>query len=157
MNKKVVYIIGSIVVLSLVVLAVVKLVINLQAKSDKNKLEEQIKENQESIESNQTSQNDLDSEVDNNIEINKPSYVQKVYDSMVTVLYTSMKGAGTYESYIDYVFQKLQNNADFEKLFQTFGKKDGYNLRQWLKGDLSKEDIDTMNKNLRRQGITEQI
>lgn len=86
---------------------------------------------------------ELDKQLDNEIQTEHLTYPESDYTLMASTLYTAMDGAGTDESAIGRIFNKMQNRSDVLKLIQAFGVKDGEDLSQWLQGDLDAADMAT--------------
>lgn len=81
------------------------------------------------------------------------SYPESQYTTMADTLYYAMAGWGTDEESIFSTFGTLVNNVDFLKLQTAFGSRDGYSLTEWLRGDLSSDDIRKINSLLTDRGI----
>jgi type II secretory pathway pseudopilin PulG len=54
-------------------------------------------------------------------------------------------------------FGQLNNNADYLKLQQVFGSRDGWTLNEWIKGDLSTSERQKVNDILAMKSITYRI
>lgn len=87
----------------------------------------------------------------------KPSYQSNIYQTFADNLYRYMKGLGTDENGVFRVFNFLHNDLDFLRLDAAFGVRDGYSMREWIRGDLSSADITTLNNRLRVKGITKKV
>src|SRR5690606_4840034 len=83
------------------------------------------------------------------------TYTNAQYNGYADDLYIAMDGMGTDEDTIGTVFQKMQNDLDVIALNNAFGVRDGYDLKTWLRGDLSPSDMNKyVNNILRQKGIT---
>lgn len=87
----------------------------------------------------------------------KANYSEDEYESMANAMYYSMAGVGTDERGVYTVIGKLKNDVDFIKLDQTFGIKDGYDLRGWLRDDMSGDEVVLINTILQKKGISKRI
>ncbi len=95
------------------------------------------------------------------------SYTDSQYKAMAEKLFTAMDGPGTYDDDIFSVFDKLNNDIDFIKVDKAFGVREASDnlfgifasedLRGWLKDDLSAEQIVTLNKRLKSNGVSKRI
>lgn len=63
----------------------------------------------------------------------------------------------TWEDVIYDAFNQLNNNADYLKLQQVFGTRDGWMLNEWIKGDLNSTELKKVNDILAIKGITYRI
>jgi hypothetical protein len=62
-------------------------------------------------------------------------------NTLASQLYGAMKGVGTDEDAIFEVFNKIKSKDDLHALIRTFGIRDDEDLRLWLKGELSSDDL----------------
>jgi hypothetical protein len=92
------------------------------------------------------------------------TYLDSWYSTQADRLYSAMKSDwwnpvtwGTDESTIKTVFGALMNDIDFIKLQTAFGDKEGYNMFQWLDGDLDSYDKQAINQSLASKGITKRV
>lgn len=85
------------------------------------------------------------------------SYSDSQYSIMAQKLVTAMDGWGTDEEAIFSVFNMLHNDIDYIKLDQAFGLRDQETMSQWIQGDLSTDQIATINSGLALKGLTKQI
>jgi len=93
-----------------------------------------------------------------------PSYPLSQYNTWANNLYMAMNSTwydptswGTGEDTIIQIFEKLNNNADYLKLTEAYGTKDGNSLSEWLVDELSQSYIDQINSILSRKGIIYRI
>lgn len=94
----------------------------------------------------------------------KPSYSDAEYRKMADDLEKAMNGIGTDNAAVFNTFKKLKNDADFIKLDTAFGVRDasdnlfglieGSDLSGWIHGDLSENQINQLNNQLRNQGLS---
>lgn len=94
----------------------------------------------------------------------KATYTTAQYNSMADDLYEAMNGWGTDSNTIYATFKKLKNDVDFIKLDTAFGVREASDnlfgmleeedLQGWILDDLSKTQIDKLNKQLKNQGIS---
>lgn len=85
----------------------------------------------------------------------KKSYTNSQYNGFADDLYIAMKGIGTDEDMIGNVMSKMQNDLDVIALNNAYGIRDGYDLKTWLRNDLSPSDMNRyVNNILRQKGIT---
>tara|TARA_R110002153_G_scaffold271637_1_gene439289 strand:+ start:300 stop:1238 length:939 start_codon:yes stop_codon:yes gene_type:complete len=70
---------------------------------------------------------------------NNPQFEQTLSNSevadIVAKMYYAMKGVGTYPITFVNQWKRMNTTADWNAVYSTFGKKDGYNLWQWMKGE----------------------
>ena len=138
---------GSAIVLALIVLLVVRFVVKLSTRRNRRKVEKEIAV----IEVQQAQ------EIEDRPPPPPKTYSSASYQRMAKRLYVAMDGWGTNENEIVRVFGYLKNNTDFIELNKTFGQKDGYNMKQWLVGDLSNYWLDKINKVMASKGIKYRI
>jgi len=73
-----------------------------------------------------------------------PTFLDSQYlifaDTLLTAMDSSLFDWGTDEETVKNVFQRLNTDADVNKLISAFGRKDGYTLPEWIAGDFSNED-----------------
>lgn len=82
-----------------------------------------------------------------------PNYPDIDYFEFANVLYNSMEGAGTDEDSVFRIIYKIRNEADWYKLVQAFGVRDGLSLTGWVQNDFSTSDIAKLNNELFKAGI----
>lgn len=94
----------------------------------------------------------------------KLSYSKSWYSDQGRKLYTAMKSTwyvpwewGTDENAIFAVFGQLKNDLDFLELYNAYGIKEGYDLQEWIEGDLSGYDIEKINRKLKNAGLTKRV
>jgi len=92
------------------------------------------------------------------------SYSKSWYEQQGRRLYNAMKSTwydptsyGTDENTIYSIFGALKNDLDFLELFSAFGIKGGYDLQEWIDGDLNQGEKDKINRVLKNKGITKRI
>jgi len=95
---------------------------------------------------------------------NNLTYERSEYYSMCSTLESSMNGSGTQEEPIMTVMTKLKTQDDWNYLQKCFGirKKDGGtffsditgDLKTWLSDDLDEGEMEELQSNLGRSGIT---
>lgn len=98
--------------------------------------------------------NQIISDLENEIQPQRLSYSNSEYQSMADKIYRAVKGAGTDEAAIIEVFQKMRTNSDLLKLQTVFGVRDDMSLNEWLQDDLGDSDIDLINQTLRERNIS---
>jgi len=98
--------------------------------------------------------NQIISNLENEIQPQRLSYSNSEYQSMADKIYRAVKGAGTDETAIMEVIQKMRTNSDFLKLQTVFGVRDDMSLNEWLLDDLGDSDIDRINQTLRERNIS---
>jgi len=92
----------------------------------------------------------------------KATYLDSQYIIFANSLYQAMDSSafdwGTDETTVGSIMYKMKNDIDVNKLITAFGKKDGYDLSEWITGDFSSEDKDTyVNAPLRANKIKYQF
>lgn len=148
----------SFLAICLVGLIVVAVVIKVKVRRRQRLLEEQIRQAQKEEQNSQSSTNDLSIEVDNNIDSQNDLEIRlKYFNILAEGLYEAMDGIGTYYNEIEKIMSQLNSDEDWNLLNSSFGRKEGYTMLQWLKGDLSDSEIEKINLLLRRNGLTKQI
>ena len=75
------------------------------------------------------------------------------FQQLATVIYGACKGWGTDEDAIYGAFYQLNNTADFLKLENVFGLRDGHDLDWWMRSELSPRDLRKLNEILANKGI----
>ena len=72
-----------------------------------------------------------------------PTYLDSQYIIFANGLYQAMNSTaldwGTDEVGVGKIMYKMKNDADVNKLITAFGKKDGYDLSEWITGDFDSE------------------
>ena len=64
------------------------------------------------------------------------SWTDKSYTDAVVKTYDAMKGPGTFVNQFNSWFKLMtQTAADYSKFYDRFGKRDGFNFYQWVKGE----------------------
>lgn len=96
-----------------------------------------------------------------------PSYTNNTYKQAAEFLFQSLAGPGTDEETVYKVFRKMKNDRDVMELELAFGLRKSpwtvapwvspTDLKDWIQGDLSTEDIKLLNQQLSRQGITKRF
>lgn len=73
----------------------------------------------------------------------KATYLDSQYIIFANALYQAMNSSafdwGTDEVGVGKIMYKMKNDADVNKLITAFGKKDGYDLSEWITGDFDSE------------------
>ena len=83
-----------------------------------------------------------------------PSYQDSQYFIFADIVYQAIKDLFTDEVSVAGVMYKMKNDADILKLIQSFGKKDGYTLAEWIADDFNNEDKQFyINNVLAKKGI----
>lgn len=76
----------------------------------------------------------------------KATYLDSQYIIFANSLYQAMNSSafdwGTDETTVGSIMYKMKNDIDVNKLITAFGKKDGYDLSEWITGDFSSEAKD---------------
>jgi len=74
--------------------------------------------------------------------IKEQSVVQdRDWKTVANSLENAMKGLGTDEDTVyEIIYNTVSNQSEWYKLYNAFGVRDGENLLQWLKGDLSSSE-----------------
>jgi hypothetical protein len=85
------------------------------------------------------------------------SYSPNEYQGMANKLEVAMDGWGTDEDAIMEVFERVKNDLDFLELDSAFGNRDGWNMIEWLQGDLSGYWMDKINNTLNSNGCTKRV
>jgi len=121
---------------------------------------------------NEQETKNIDSELEEAKKKNKLSYPLSQYQTFAKVIDTAGFGAGTDEQAIYSVFKKLNNNADYLQLLKAWGNPNrqvypdyflfystGYKmtLPQYLRDDMSNDEIKVINNILAAKGITYRI
>lgn len=81
------------------------------------------------------------------------SFSKSEYASFADQIEVAIYGFGTDEDTIYNVFNQMNNDLDIVQLEKAFGVRDGQSLASWLTGDLSSDEIDTINGILLNAGI----
>jgi len=121
---------------------------------------------------NQQETKNIDSELEAAKQKHKLSYPLSQYATFAKVIDTAGFGAGTDEQAIYSVFKKLNNNADYLQLLKAWGNptrqvypdyflfySTGFKmtLPQYLRDDMSNDEIKVINNILAAKGITYRI
>lgn len=76
----------------------------------------------------------------------KATYLDSQYLIFANSLFQAMDSSafdwGTDETTVGSIMYKMKNDIDVNKLITAFGKKDGYDLSEWITGDFSSEAKD---------------
>lgn len=99
----------------------------------KNSIEESIEEK------------NLIDEVNAETDKNQITMTNSQYNTLASKIYAAVKGTGTDEDAIFAAFEELSTRSDLMKLIDSFGRKEGMSLRDWLYDDLDEEDIVSIN------------
>ncbi len=75
------------------------------------------------------------------------------FNTLVSKLYTAMKGWGTDEAAVYEAFQTLGSRSDLLQLIRLFGVKDEKTLPEWIYSDLTQREIDKLNSILASKQI----
>lgn len=96
-----------------------------------------------------------------------PSYTQKTYQDAAALLFKAMAGPGTDEETLYKIFTRMKNDRDIMELERAFGLRKSpwsaspftspTDLKDWIQSDLSSEDLQQLNAQLSRQGITKRF
>ena len=78
---------------------------------------------------------------------------QSQINTLASKIYAAVKGSGTDEEAIFAAFKELSTRSDLMKLIDTFGRKDGMSLKDWLYDDLDEEEIVSINEILASKEI----
>lgn len=92
-------------------------------------------------------------EANKGIDEDKLSTTTSQYNTIVSKLYTAMKGIGTDEEAIYSAFNSLQTYSDLMQVMSNFGVKDGMVLREWLQSELNINEIEKVNNILAAKSI----
>lgn len=76
----------------------------------------------------------------------KASFTNAQFLGFADKLYAAMKGVGTDNDAIYFVFKQLKNDTDIYKLIEAFGIRDGETLNQWLTSELSSNERFNLNQ-----------
>lgn len=82
-----------------------------------------------------------------------PTLTNAKFSQLADIIYGACKGFGTDEDAIYNAFGQLNNTADYLKLANVFGLHDGHNLDWWMRSELSKKELKTLNEILANHGI----
>lgn len=83
----------------------------------------------------------------------KPRWTKGEYYELANSIYSAMKGGGTDELAVMRVIYRVRNEADWIMLKQYFGVRDGSDLVQWLRSELSAGYLNDINKSFRKVGV----
>lgn len=75
------------------------------------------------------------------------------FQQLANVIYGACKGWGTDEEAIYGAFYQLNNTADYLKLENVFGLRDGHDLNWWIRSELSSRELRKLNEILANKGI----
>jgi len=149
-QTKILISIGSVILLALIVLLVVRSVVKASARIQKRKEDEQIAEIHE----------EQQEVLDNLPQPPKATYSKDAYGRLATRLHEAMDSQwynpfsyGTAETEVVKVFSYVKNDTDFLNLGMAFGNRDGYAMQDWVKSELSSSWIDMINKKLSTKGV----
>lgn len=82
------------------------------------------------------------------------SYPDQRYQGLADDIENAIAGWGTDEEAIYDVMRQIKNDIDFLKLQNAFSVRDGENLSQWMRGDLSSSEMASVNSILSSNGVT---
>jgi hypothetical protein len=89
------------------------------------------------------------------IDQEKKNYSDTWYEQQADKVYDALDGMPDDNDMIRQVFSKLKSNADYWALKAAFGKRDGYDMKAWMKDDMWQWEIDKYaNKPMKANGVT---
>ena len=98
-------------------------------------------------------QKEYEAQTEAKVNYSNLSMTKTEFTDLANKLYRAVKGLGTTTDHVYEVFNALQTDSDLEYLKLIFGTKDDMNLVEWMYDDLSKKELQRVNKILSDKGI----